>query len=434
MAPTARHRLPIELIESVIEAVDSHEDLLSFALTCSYLYNHIQQSGYLQYRELIVSAGHIHLWNHLIENPAHAAQVRVLTIYDIWYQGHIHRTSFRVPSDVSRNTASEWLDARERLVACLPLFTGLGAITIFSRKGAYPAEDDLQATLCRQWNSSIRSLTVRVMDQFPLDMDSLIWYIRDLRELDLSLPSTLGANITLGTEVWPRFCAMLALNPRLEVLRIPPFRGDAPPRTPLPHLPHLRTLHIAEQDASTAIQLAFYAAAHPLITEFSWDTTLDVAITNAPNLPRLERLIDTSPAFVNAMLSGRTSASVRLTKLGRFELTADTLPVLRAVSASSLRALTLSSVDSHRTLAALATMFPDIKELHMPMRLDNDNGWISRIMRSPGITLEEALRLFPRLCIVSGVMHVLPQSAARVKARGAYPCLRRVNGTRVDEL
>ena len=123
-----------------------------------------------------------------------------------------------------------------------------------------------------------------------------------------------------------------------------------------------------------------------------------------------------------------------MSKLGFFALSADTFPILRVVSPLSLRSLKLSKVDSRKTLVQLATAYPDLGELELPKKFDDDDdGWIARIIRSPGITLEEVLRLFPRLCSISGVTHeYAPKTISRLKS--AYPRLRRVNGTRVDEM
>ncbi|KZV68119.1 hypothetical protein PENSPDRAFT_687487 [Peniophora sp. CONT] len=433
MTPAAPHKLPVELIESVLEAVDAHEDILSFALTCSHLNSVVQKNGYLNHRELIASVGHVQLWKHLAQNPQLAAQVRVLTIYDAWYQNLIHRTSYRIPATISRDVVS---GRRLEFETCWPLLVGLQTVTVYPPRFPQEAGSSTLLMICSHWHSSIRSLTVRLINTQALDPDSLFWGMRNLRELDLtplaSHEPIYHGSVTFDANVyWPSFCALLALNPLLEVLRVPPFIDEAPRSARLPYLPHLRVLHIAEQGDSTATQLALYAAAHPSIIEFSWDAKPGVAVTNAPNLPRLERLIDTNPALVNAMLSGRAPSSVRLSKLGRFALSADTLPVLRAVGASSLRSLTLVSVDSHKTLVDLAATYPDLEELHVPKKFQDDKGWVSRVMRSSGITLDETLKLFPRLCIISGVAHDMRVPAKEVKR--AHPRLHRVNGTRVDE-
>lgn len=144
-------------------------DILSFALTCSYLNGIVQKNGYLDFRELIASVGHVQLWDHLAKNPHLASKVRVLTIYDSWHQIRLHRTSYRFPSTISKNIVQ---DDRQTFVACLPLLTGLQAVTIHPPVRVYTAASSLLSNIFSHWPSSIRSLSLKLLNSQPLDMDT----------------------------------------------------------------------------------------------------------------------------------------------------------------------------------------------------------------------------------------------------------------------
>ena len=168
MAPTAPLILPVELIEAVLDAVDSHKDVLAFALTCSYLNGIVRQHGYLQYRELVASEGHVHLWSHLVENPQLAAKVRTMTVYDGWYQSQVHRTSYRLPATISGHIDVNV--GRQSLRTCVPLLSGLHAITFFA--GPYHAEDDMLAIMFSHWHGTIRSVALRLISSHVLPIDN----------------------------------------------------------------------------------------------------------------------------------------------------------------------------------------------------------------------------------------------------------------------
>ncbi|KAI0313304.1 hypothetical protein OF83DRAFT_563790 [Amylostereum chailletii] len=91
--------LPYEIVEKIIDHLASRDDLLTFALLCSY--TKAVALPRLEYHTLITSVFDVNLWRYMAENPGFGRYVRKLTLYH--ERGgpstSISRT-YRIPSEL----------------------------------------------------------------------------------------------------------------------------------------------------------------------------------------------------------------------------------------------------------------------------------------------------------------------------------------------
>ena len=74
--------LPIELIENIIDHIDSPKDLLPFALS-SKSFHRLIIPNHLELRHICCHLCHESIWKLLVSTPSLAANVRTLTIIEL---------------------------------------------------------------------------------------------------------------------------------------------------------------------------------------------------------------------------------------------------------------------------------------------------------------------------------------------------------------
>lgn len=374
---------PIELLELISSEIELRADLFAFALTCSRLRN-IVIPNHLEYRTLCVSTHHAGVWNHLLERPDLAANIRSLTLY----VGHpdafapIFRddipVAWRAPVGTAnfafwRRTPTEMLEEVFRLmrrarsldvhVTWIPDDDEVQDVETFAS-----AQDVLDVSCASL--SALEDLTICAPALYDSDSvkgaRSTVWTMHELKKIDFRAFGQCVFQYSGLTS----FCDMLCLSTMLEELHISMdlrvFETLA--EHPLPRLKHFYVYNVGTTRPTDEAVVLRFLEAHPGLETLQlprlfkdWQSSF-----SKPILPNIRALFELSHVFLRSVLGGRAPGSLRVHTLGNFALESRTLPLLQVLEPDALKCIHLAKLDTVDTLREFATMFPGIKELELP--------------------------------------------------------------------
>ncbi|VDB84729.1 unnamed protein product [Peniophora sp. CBMAI 1063] len=457
-------RLPIEVLEYLIDGLDRREDLLSFALTCMRLRDIIIPS-HLPYRRVVISMYFQPFFDFIRSRPNLAGRVRELTLVNASPYAIIPRAhAFRRKLPESRllfasgyddeflydrgydGIAKRPFDVRSTLDDALFSLPRLRRLQIRGDTAGLPLErimafhHDRLEGFSADRNSSFEA---QGGDPFPL-LSSDLWMMSELRTFEISM--------ALSSSYWDSFCAVLDRSPMLETLAVPLFSystDDSLCHLPrLKHLRHVSAHSFSRVDSSDAIsqRLFYFLSYHPTVEEVHWTSSSTVPL-RMPRLPAVKRMFDMSHAHVLACTLPEFSRhhilgpdldtvtmSVFPVPYEAYDFTIWDWGYLGRVFPTTLRCLHVDSIhdvfESYEMLDALSRMFPNLEELLLPIhgtryavKLTERQARSYPIGRAPETMLVERCPLireihgrFPRSSSVAGVDIGLRTHTQRLRA------------------
>jgi len=351
-------RFPAELLECIIEEIDSCADLFALALTCSTL-SHAIIPTRLSYHSIEVSISNTFFLENLKQRPDLAAHVRYLAVMNtpaaipcrVPYGTRIPAADYNGNIELAANL----LDNLKSTLSHLPRLRGLSLQG--GHRGSFRLKMDTVEEVLREHKGQLDEITLDIT-RFTWDSSfNIVSGMRNLRTLELLVS---GIRLTQ----WNNLCEFLAHYPGLQVLTLPSIiqSPDRAPAhcSPLPYLPVLRQFSSPVDTCHDSIMnhIFDFVFEHKTITDLRWMTFQVPPEDRMPSLPNIRRfcLGTGSAGFVRQFLSVKAPGSIRLDSFECFRIDGHPFSLLRALDPSALRVLHVHDLGSEglngiRTLA-----------------------------------------------------------------------------------
>ncbi|KAI0270669.1 hypothetical protein BC834DRAFT_841470 [Gloeopeniophorella convolvens] len=447
-------RIPVDILEFILESFDDPPDLLALALTCT-TWKHLIIPRHIAYRRIYVHVENASVWKHLAARPSLAANVRKLTITD-WgaFPGLFMsvpmgaQTQWQIPAQLDERDpeapSPEWDKGDPlRAVKNMRLLKTIEFESLYRLGRGMP--DELSLILAHI--PTVEHLVVKTSRASALAeaegelSNDLVWELPNLK-------SAVMTGLPWRMRYLHPLRAALVSASSLQVLHIPHFIGyttDVAMLLDECRFPALVELNLGwGWTSDTYVYAQRFLEAHPTLETLAW--SCGYAITLRPGaLPRLKHLSVSHMGFLRALSAARAPARLALETLGDLFLFSRELPPeLRALDGAAVRRLSLKFCDSLATLRAVAAFFPRVTHLsvHSSIFVRPASRWGRALRRALRRVLwhrfasrlapacprvEDVIPLFPELEDLSGFSFQYGMGASSLQdIRTRFPKLRRL--------
>ncbi|VDC05848.1 unnamed protein product [Peniophora sp. CBMAI 1063] len=373
-APSAVHRLPIEILDAVAAQIDDRHDIISFALACR-LFRDVVVPRHTKHRLVASSYSDTAYWTTILSRPDLSSATRVAHVRDAPRRGTYPTKAVEL----------QQVAAALRTMPRLKAFAWTPPLSLRGDAERRAGADVWKAVVER---GEVRHLAViqplNPPGQFPVYVGAIerypLWSLGGLTSVSL-----VNVSFLRHQESVAQFARVLENSPGLERLHVVLYDWNFSLSTMLGNarFDHLKalTLELYAEPTRNSEALAALLERTPKLEALEWEHIPLSRPLKEGSLPMLQRLAAADAPALLSPFTTTTSASTpsiipdtvpeprALTALGRVELraglrTGHWLPPL--IDGSVLQRLELGWFDGVTVLADAVQMLPGLKWLRVP--------------------------------------------------------------------